>query len=30
MSRDLADEMYSGWLSARELTRGWSRKVPIM
>ena len=30
MSRDLADQMYSGWLSARELTRGWSRKVPIM
>jgi glycerol kinase len=28
MSRDQADAMYAGWREARDLTRGWVRKVP--
>lgn len=28
MSRDEADGKYAGWLEARELTRGWTKKVP--
>jgi glycerol kinase len=28
MSRDQADGMYAGWREARDLTRGWARKVP--
>ena len=28
MSRDQADAMYAGWREARDLTRGWARKVP--
>jgi glycerol kinase len=27
MSRDEADSLYAGWLEARELTRGWTKKV---
>jgi glycerol kinase len=30
MSRDRADRMYGGWQCARELTRGWSAKVPTL
>lgn len=28
MSRDQADTLYAGWREARDLTRGWARKVP--
>jgi glycerol kinase len=28
MSRDQADSLYAGWREARDLTRGWARKVP--
>ncbi|MGM7421804.1 FGGY family carbohydrate kinase [Cellulosimicrobium sp. CpK407] len=28
MSRDQADTLYAGWREARELTKGWARKVP--
>lgn len=28
MSRDEADGLYSGWLAARELTKGWTKKLP--
>ena len=28
MSRDQADSMYAGWREARDLTKGWARKVP--
>ncbi|WP_420121902.1 FGGY family carbohydrate kinase [Nakamurella sp.] len=27
MSRDQADSMYAGWREARDLTRGWAKKV---
>ena len=27
MSRDQADSMYTGWREARDLTRGWAKKV---
>ena len=30
MSRDRADAMYAGWLAARELTEGWTTKVPVV
>lgn len=29
MSRDEADNMYAGWREARELTKGWARKISI-
>ena len=28
MGRDEADGLYSGWLAARELTKGWTKKLP--
>lgn len=28
MSRDQADAMYAGWREARDLTRGWVKKLP--
>lgn len=27
MSRDQADSMYAGWREARELTKGWTKKI---
>lgn len=27
MSRDEADSLYAGWLEARELTKGWTKKI---
>lgn len=29
MSRDEAEAMYAGWREARELTKGWARKVSV-
>ena len=29
MSRDQADSLYAGWRTARDLTRGWARNVPL-
>ncbi|AXH35611.1 glycerol kinase GlpK [Humibacter sp. BT305] len=29
MSRDQADSLYAGWTAARELTKGWTKKVPL-
>ena len=29
MSRDQADSMYAGWREARDLTRGWAKKVNV-
>ncbi len=28
LSKDEADGLYSGWLAARELTKGWTKKLP--
>lgn len=28
MSRDEADGLYAGWVAARELTKGWTKKLP--
>lgn len=28
ISRDEADGLYSGWVAARELTKGWTKKLP--
>ena len=28
LSKDEADGLYAGWVAARELTKGWTKKLP--